>query len=48
MFAAGGNPVEKEKSLPYNISIEEARRILGQTGDDVNVVELDHEDKASA
>ncbi|KAH1754860.1 hypothetical protein KXX56_007787 [Aspergillus fumigatus] len=29
IFAAGGDPVEKEKTMPYNIPIEEARRILG-------------------
>ncbi|GFF45317.1 hexose carrier protein [Aspergillus lentulus] len=29
IFAAGGDPVKKEKTMPYNIPIEEARRILG-------------------
>ncbi|OCL10579.1 general substrate transporter [Glonium stellatum] len=29
IFAAGGNPVKKEKSMPYNLSVEESRRVLG-------------------
>lgn len=29
IFAAGGDPVKKEKTMPHNIPIEEARRILG-------------------
>ncbi|KAJ4418189.1 hypothetical protein N0V85_001521 [Neurospora sp. IMI 360204] len=29
IFAAGGNPVKQEKSMPHNMSIEESRRVLG-------------------
>jgi hypothetical protein len=29
IFAAGGNPVNKEKSMPHNLSVEESRRVLG-------------------
>lgn len=29
IFAAGGNPVRKEQSMPHNMSIEESRRVLG-------------------
>lgn len=29
IFAAGGDPVKTEKTMPHNIPIEEARRILG-------------------
>jgi hypothetical protein len=29
IFAAGGNPVKKEKAMPHDMPIEEARRILG-------------------
>ncbi|KAK8215460.1 hypothetical protein M8818_002081 [Zalaria obscura] len=29
IFAAGGNPVKKEQSMPHNLSVDESRRVLG-------------------
>jgi hypothetical protein len=29
IFAAGGDPVKKEKTMPHNIPLGEARKILG-------------------
>lgn len=29
IFAAGGDPVKKEKAMPYGLSVAESRRILG-------------------
>ncbi|KIH91215.1 hypothetical protein SPBR_01522 [Sporothrix brasiliensis 5110] len=46
VFAAGGNPVKKEKALPHNIPIEEACHIFGLVNG-VDVTEVSPEDKAS-
>lgn len=39
IFAAGGDPVKTEKTMPYNIPIEEARRILGLS-EDTSITEV--------
>lgn len=46
IFAAGGDPVKKEKTMPYNIPIEEARRILGLSESRVAEV-IEHGEKMS-
>jgi hypothetical protein len=48
IFAAGGNPVKKEKSMPYNLSTEEARQILGLAEHSTIVDAKEHDEKASA
>lgn len=47
IFAAGGDPVEKEKTMPYNIPIEEARRILGLAESPSIAEVLNHDAKPS-
>lgn len=47
IFAAGGDPVKKEKTMPYNIPIEEARRILGLSESSIITEVLDHDVKTS-
>ncbi|OJJ06434.1 hypothetical protein ASPVEDRAFT_56078 [Aspergillus versicolor CBS 583.65] len=46
IFAAGGDPVQKEKTMPYNIPIEEARRILGLSESRIAEV-IEHGEKMS-
>lgn len=47
IFAAGGDPVKREKTMPHNISIEEARRILGLS-ESTRITELmEHDVKTS-
>jgi hypothetical protein len=46
IFAAGGDPVKKEKTMPYNIPIEEARRILGLSESRIAEV-IEHSEKMS-
>ncbi|KAH2495777.1 hypothetical protein KXW70_003243 [Aspergillus fumigatus] len=48
IFAAGGDPVEKEKTMPYNIPIEEARRILGLAESPSIAEVLNHDAKPPA
>lgn len=33
IFAAGGNPVKREKAMAHGISVEESRRVLGLEND---------------
>lgn len=42
IFAAGGNPVKKEKSMPHNLSVEESRRVLGLDERTEAVESLEH------
>jgi hypothetical protein len=45
IFAAGGNPVKKEQSMPHDISVDESRRVLG-LGEHTEVSEiLEHDAK---
>lgn len=44
IFAAGGNPVRVEKRLQHDMSVTEARRILGldtEQSDSSDVVEME-------
>ncbi|TQS33530.1 hypothetical protein Golomagni_06122 [Golovinomyces magnicellulatus] len=41
IFAAGGNPVKAEKTLPYNMSVAEARRILGLNTESADSLDAD-------
>jgi hypothetical protein len=48
IFAAGGDPVKKEKTMPHNIPLEEARRILGLSESTSIDEVLEHDAKSSA
>ena len=48
IFAAGGNPVKKEKTMPHNIPIDEARRILGLSANTSIGEMLEHDAKMLA
>lgn len=48
IFAAGGNPVKKEKTMPHNIPIDEARRILGLSANTSIGEVLEHDAKMLA
>ncbi|KAJ9654419.1 hypothetical protein H2201_009003 [Coniosporium apollinis] len=39
IFAAGGDPVKREKSMPYNLSVAESRRVLGLNEDSDGTLE---------
>jgi len=39
IFAAGGDPVKREKSMPYNLSVAESRRVLGLDEDSNETLE---------
>ncbi|KAK3934427.1 general substrate transporter [Diplogelasinospora grovesii] len=49
IFAAGGNPVKTEKTMPHDLPIEEARRILGlsEHTDVFDVLEHSEQEKVS-
>lgn len=47
IFAAGGDPVKKEKTMPHNIPIDEARMILGLPESTSITEVMEHEAKMS-